>query len=163
MRKVLILAVIAVFVMMPFASFSKTAISDSELDYLIAQAGVSIQLSNITVNNVSVTAFSIGDSDGFTGYTGAGFAGLSGVNTIGNLVEFSGAINVDVGTSGSRTMLDILLPTTTIGGAAGMNVIGSLKTDSTKGLAGANAGTLGYVDIRGISIVVSGPVGVFAH
>jgi hypothetical protein len=37
MRKSILLAIVAIFIMIPLASFARTAISDSELDSVIAQ------------------------------------------------------------------------------------------------------------------------------
>ena len=54
MKKVLLLAVVALFVMMPLASFAMTAISDSDLNAITAQEGVSIYLNNITVSRLSM-------------------------------------------------------------------------------------------------------------
>ena len=47
MKKVLLLTVIALFVMMPFASFAKTALSDSDMSAITAQEGVSIYMNTI--------------------------------------------------------------------------------------------------------------------
>ncbi len=55
MKKVLFLTVVALFVMMPLASFAKTTISDSDLNTITAQEGVSIYLNNITLTNLSMT------------------------------------------------------------------------------------------------------------
>ena len=55
MKKVLLLAVVALFVMMPLASFSMTTISDSDLNAITAQEGVSIYLNNITLSGINAT------------------------------------------------------------------------------------------------------------
>ena len=74
MKKILALTVIALFVMMPFASFAKTtAVSDSDLGAVTAQSGVSIDFSNLTISNVSISAQSWGDTDGFGTYTSPGW------------------------------------------------------------------------------------------
>ena len=55
MKKVLLLAVVALFVMMPLASFAMTTISDSDLNAITAQEGVSIYLNNITLSGINAT------------------------------------------------------------------------------------------------------------
>ena len=72
MKKSLTLAIILIFVMTPLASFARTAISDSELDSVIAQQGVTIEFVSVTLNNVSMNTFAWGDAGGFIGYTGDG-------------------------------------------------------------------------------------------
>ncbi len=52
MKKVLLLTVVALFVMMPFASFAKTALSDSDMSAITAQEGVSIYM-NTTVTRIA--------------------------------------------------------------------------------------------------------------
>ena len=75
MKKVLLLAVVALFVMMPLASFSMTTISDSDLNAITAQEGVSIYLNNITLSGINAT-MSWGQSNisSITGSPIAGFA-----------------------------------------------------------------------------------------
>jgi hypothetical protein len=142
--------------MMPFASFSKTVISDSELENLTAESGVTFQSSNITVNSLNLTSTAFSGSDGFAGYanacyarfsdvdttgnmvefsgamntdigTSACYAGLSDVNTTGSLVALSGAMNIDIGTGDFRKMRDILLPTSILSGANVTNVLNKFK------------------------------------
>ena len=55
MKKVLLLAVVALFVMMPLASFAMTTISDSDLNAITAQEGVSIYLNNVTLTGMNTT------------------------------------------------------------------------------------------------------------
>jgi hypothetical protein len=50
MKKSFILVFIAVFVMIPFASFAKTTMSDSELETVAGQAGFTITFSNFTIS-----------------------------------------------------------------------------------------------------------------
>ena len=57
MKKTLILVLIAVFVMIPLASFAKTAISDSELSTVTGEAGISI---SIDVSSISWGVATIG-------------------------------------------------------------------------------------------------------
>ena len=103
MKKVLLLAVVALFVMMPLASFSMTTISDSDLNAITAQEGVSIYLNNITLSGINAT-MSWGQSNisSITGSPIAGFAfdqgGFVGavVSTTGN-ITVNGLLTIDVG------------------------------------------------------------------
>ena len=158
----LVLTVIAVFVMMPLPSFARTAISDSELNSVIAQQGVTIDFVNLTVNNTQLTSIAWGDAGGFgTTYTGDGWAGIGNITINGDVVVMNGPMNIDVGTNGT-TRVNILLPTITLGGTAGLNVTASVKVDSTSALSGANA-TAGVLDIKGLKASVSGSMMIYSH
>lgn len=162
MKKFLISAVIAVLVIIPVALFAATAISDSELDAVNAQTGVTIDFSNVTVSNASLTSVAWGDTGGFTGYTGDGWAGLTSITINGDLVVMNGPMVLDIGTSGNSTRANITLPTVTVGGTAGVNVTASVVLAANGGLS-TNATTLGVLDVRGLKLSVSGPIQVYAH
>jgi hypothetical protein len=162
MKKSLALAVIAVFVMIPLASFARTTISDSELDSVIAQQGVTIEFVNLTLSSTSLTSMAWGDAGGFTGYTGDGWAGIGNVTISGDVAVINGPMNIDVGTNGGSTRVNISLPTVSIGGTAGLNVTASVKLAASADLA-TNATTVGVLDIKGLKTQVSGSVMVYAH
>jgi len=162
MKKVLLLTVVALFVMMPFASFAKTAISDSDLSALTAQTGVSIDFgtNGVSISNVSIALQSWGDSDGFGTYTSAGFIGAV-ITMGGNVLGLSGVMNIDVGTSGSVTKLNIALPTIAIGGT-------NFTQDQTIKLAGDKTLTsipltLGESYMSGLTASVTGQLTIYAH
>jgi len=72
MKKVLLLAVVALFVMMPLASFAMTTISDSDLNAITAQEGVSIYLNDLKVTtNLTNMTMSWGQGTVNTALTGA--------------------------------------------------------------------------------------------
>ena len=112
MKKVLLLAVVALFVMMPLASFAMTTISDSDLNAITAQEGVSIYLNNITLSGINAT-MSWGQSNisSITGSPIAGFAfdqgGFVGavVSTTGN-ITVNGLLTIDVGVNNTTTLLN---------------------------------------------------------
>ena len=164
MKKILLLTVIALFVMMPFASFAKTAVSDSDLGAVTAQSGVSIDFSNLTVSNVNVTIQSWGDTDGFTagGYTTQGWVGAAMTMT-GNVVGLSGTMNIDVGTSGTQTRLKVDLPTVVIGAGAGLTQDQTIKLSSAKTLDATGFGTLGQSYVAGLTATIQGSVQIYAH
>ena len=58
MKKTLILVLIAVFVMIPLASFAKTAMSDSELSTVTGEAGISINFDSI-ISNIFSTIWGV--------------------------------------------------------------------------------------------------------
>jgi len=151
MKKVLLLAVLAMFVMVPFTSFAKSAITDSDLQAITAQEGVTIDMSHLTVN-VSMTEQAWGDGDGFTGYASAGWVGATNVTipTIG----FSGDLTIDVGTSGGTTALKVGLPSLTLSGDVYQTLaLGTSETTLTQVLgtsymSGVNVTTAGYLVIK---------------
>jgi len=160
MKKIAVLTVIALFVMMPFASFAKTAISDSDLNAVTAQTGVSIDFTSLTVSNVSTTCQSWGDNDGFGSYSAQGWVGASQA-TSGNVVGITGVMNIDVGTSGAQTRLKIDLPLINIG-AGGMTQDQTIKLAADKTLT-TNAGTLGMQYQAGVSATITGSIMIYAH
>jgi hypothetical protein len=102
MKKVLLLAVVALFVMMPFASFAMSTISDSDLNAITAQEGVSIYLNNISVTGMSMT-MSWGQSNlsSLNGQAISGFAfeegGFVGADVTVGAVGVNGLLTIDVG------------------------------------------------------------------
>jgi len=110
MKKILMLAVVALFVMMPLASFAMTTISDSDLNAITAQEGVSIYLNNITLSGINAT-MSWGQSNisSLTGSPIVGFAfdqgGFVGavVSTTGN-ITVNGLLTIDVGVNNTVTL-----------------------------------------------------------
>jgi hypothetical protein len=163
MKKLLILTIAVGFVMLPFASFGKTVISDSDLEEVTAEEGVSVNFSNFSVRGTAtVGTTSWGDSDGYptASYNSPGYAGANGVSLSGNIVSFNATpLNVDVGTSGSSTRVNFTLPTTTLGS---VNVDSTMKLSSAMDLSGGNE--LGRMNVQGLSTqVTSDRVQVFAH
>jgi hypothetical protein len=159
MKNILMLAIIAIFLMMPLASFAKTAISESDLDAVTAEAGVSVVFTNLTVGGTTtLTSLSWGDGDGFTGYTAAGYAGMNAFTVTGNLAVLSGTMNVDIGTSGGSTRVNVLLPTITLGA---MNVAATMKLSGASDLSGGNV--LGNIKIENFSTTITGTVTLYTH
>jgi hypothetical protein len=165
MKRILVLAVIAVFVMMPLASFAKTAISDSDLSAVTAQEGVTINFDNFLISNIQIDVQGWGDNDGFSGYTSAGWVGAkittthpSGVN----LINLSGDLTIDVGTNGAVTAVKLGLPGISIGGSITQEL--SLAPTSA-GLATGGPGRqiIGTMVMSGITLSTSGYVVVTAH
>lgn len=124
MKKFLVCVTVAVFcMMMPFVSFAKKIITESELSGITAQEGVTIDFSgtnytystisgNVMVTNFAPSLFSWGDANGFgTTYTSTGWVGVSNI-TMGaasNIIMYN-AMTLDVGSSGTVTKLNIGLP-----------------------------------------------------
>ena len=159
MKKILLLTVIAVFVMMPFASFAKTAISDSELGAVTAQTGVTIDFSQFQLGTITISTMSWGDAGGFTDYTGDGYVGAS-LTLSDNAVNIAGTMDIDVGTNtaASTTAIGIKLPTIKVEGS----VDAVVKLAADKALT-TTAGTLGAVYMSGININPSGTLIIYAH
>ncbi len=124
MKKILVCVTVAVFcMMMPFVSFAKKIITESELSGITAQEGVTIDFTgtsytystisgNVMVTNWAPSLFAWGDGNGFgSTYTAAGWVGVSNM-TMGaasNIIMYN-AMTLDVGSSGTVTKLNIGLP-----------------------------------------------------
>lgn len=156
MKKVLLFAVIAMFLMVPM-SFAKQAISDSDLAAVTAQEGVTINFDSFTVGAISIAVQSWGDGDGFTGYTDEGWVGAS-ITMSSDFVSISGDLTIDVGTSGTVTALGIGLPTLNLAGSVEQVVTLSGSADLT-----TNPGILGTAYMSGISMSPSGTLIIHAH
>ena len=102
MKKVLLLAVVALFVMMPLASVSMTTISDSDLNAITAQEGVSIYLNDVTLTGMTMT-MSWGQANLSTNTTNtiANFCfdqgGFVGADVTVGAVSVTGLLTIDVG------------------------------------------------------------------
>ena len=158
MKKVLLFAVIAMFLMVPM-SFAKTAISESDLAAVTAQEGVTINFDCFTVGAISIAAQSWGDSDGCTscgGYTGEGWVGAS-IEMSTDFVNIKGNLTIDVGTSGTTTALVIGLPTLNLKG----NMTQVVKLGTAANLSGA--AVLGTAYMSGLSVSPSGQLIIHAH
>ena len=160
MKRILLLTVIAVFVMTPFASFARTAISDSELGAVTAQTGVTIDFNQFELGSITIGTVSWGDADGFAAgsYSNAGWVGASPITLSDNAVNISGAMDIDVGTNAGVTAVGIKLPTINVTGSVDAEV----KLAADKTLA-TNAGILGAVYLSGINISPSGTLIIYAH
>ena len=105
MKKLFILAIAFLFVMLPFTSFTKDVITDSDLDQVTAESGVSIGFSNFALGGSAVagTVTLLGDSNGYNDgtyiYPGRGFTGASYIAISGNIMQIGGNVVIDVGTS----------------------------------------------------------------
>jgi len=106
MKKVLLLAVVALFVMMPLASFAMTTISDSDLNAITAQEGVSIYFNDLSVatslNNITMSWGQGTVNTLLTGaqtvnpFTNGGFFGA--IISTGNIgIGINGLMTIDVG------------------------------------------------------------------
>ena len=158
MKKVLLFAVIAMFLMVPM-SFAKTAISESDLAAVTAQEGVTINFDCFTVGAISIAAQSWGDSDGCTscgGYTGEGWVGAT-IDMSTDFVGIKGNMTIDVGTSGTTTALVIGLPTLNLKG----NMTQVVKLGTAANLSGA--AVLGTAYMSGLSVSPSGQLIIHAH
>ena len=167
MKKVLLLAVLAVFVMVPFTSFAKSAISEGDLAGITAQEGVTINFDNFAITDVQVDVQAWGDSDGFTwgtdAYTEAGWVGATiatSSGTTGNFINLSGNLDIDVGSSGAVTALKIGLPGVSIDGAMTQELW--LSTDSS-GAPVAGQQMMGTAYMSGITLDTAGYMVITTH
>src|SRR5512136_1172054 len=98
MKKILSLSIMIFFLMVSM-SFAKTAISDSDLEGVTAQEGVTISFACFTLGSINIAVQGWGDSDGCTsgcgGYTAAGWVGNS-LNTSANFLSITGTMTIDV-------------------------------------------------------------------
>ena len=159
MKKVLLFAVIAMFLMVPM-SFAKTAITEQDLGNVTAQEGVTINFDCFTVGAISIDVQSWGDSNGCTtcgGYTASGWVGAS-VDMSSDFVTITGDLTIDVGTSGTQTALIIGLPTLNLAGSITQVVTLSSSPDLT-----TNPGVLGTSYMSGLSVSPTGALIIHAH
>ena len=159
MKKVLLFAVLAMFLMVPM-SFAKTAITESDLAAVTAQEGVTINFDCFTVGAITVEVQSWGDSDGCTtcgGFTSTGWVGAE-IDMSSDFVSISGDMTIDVGTnSGGVTALAIGLPTLDLKG----NMTQVLKLSNNAQLTGGSV--LGTAYMSGLSVSPSGVLIIHAH
>jgi len=175
MKKILMLAVVALFVMMPLASFAMTTISDSDLNAITAQEGVSIYLNNITLSGINAT-MSWGQSNisSLTGSPISGFAfdqgGFVGavVSTSGN-ITVNGLLTIDVGVNNTVTPSNTGIPggialglTNMAIGVGGVQMIVKIGAEKTLNPA-LGAGTLGTAYISNVTTTVNGQVLISTH
>lgn len=159
MKKMIIAFVLGMLLMLPAFAFAKQLISDGELDSVTAHEGVSITFLNVYVGNTTtLSSAAWGDSDGFTGYTTAGYVGANNVTITGNLTTISGTANIDIGTNGTSTRINLLLPTITLGT---MNASATLKLSTASTMTGTQE--LGSLHLNGFSTQAGGTVQVYAH
>ncbi len=165
MKKPLMLTIVALLVMMPLAVFAKAIITDKDLEAVTAEAGVTIVFTNVAVGgSTALSSISWGDPSGFTDYTYTGYFGMSNWTVTGNLSEIASGqmMLIDVGTSGTITKINLVLPTIRIGGASGVNMLTYLKT-AYDGTLTANAAVGGFIDVRGFRTQASGTLTIYAH
>ena len=158
MKKVLLFAVLAMFLMVPM-SFAKTAISESDLAAVTAQEGVTINFDCFTVGAISIDVQSWGDSDGCAGcggYTGEGWVGAT-IDMDDDFVKITGDMTIDVGTSGTQTALIIGLPTLDLAGSMTQTV----KLGTAANLSGA--AVMGTAYMEGLDVSPTGKLIIYAH
>lgn len=163
MKKVLLFAVIAMFLMVPM-SFAKQAISDSDLAGVTAQEGVTINFDGFAIENIQIDYQGWGDSDGFGAtYTDAGWVGASIATTsAGDFVSLSGDLTIDVGNDGAgTTALQIGLPGVSVDGA--MTQVVWLAADNAGVPDTANLEVMGTAYMSGITLDTSGVLVITAH
>jgi hypothetical protein len=158
--KKFILIVIALVVMMPCASFAKTAITESDLAAVTAQEGVTITFSNLAISNVALAIQSWGDADGFSSYLSSGWVGAT-IAMTGNVLSMAGTMTIDVGTSGgTKTGVSIGLPTLNIGNAT-FQIDQKVMLSTAKQMTGTQV--LGTSYMSGLTATVTGGVIITAH
>ena len=164
MKRFLTLAILVLFLMMPLASSAKVAISDSDLDAVTAETGVSITFNNVTLTSAtSLGVLSWGDADGFASAASGGIAGLANISmTAGNFAVINGDMLVDVGTNAATggTKVKISLPKIVLGGA-GSNISATLRTDTAQKLNTSTFAT--NITVTNLAIAVGGIITVSAH
>lgn len=152
MKRKWIMAIAFIFIMVHFAAFGKTVISDEELEGVTAEEGVSVDLTQLTVRTTAVLGTtSWGDGDGYgSTYTSAGFMGVTGTAMSGNFATFGGSANIDVGTQAGQTSLILQMPTVTLGA---MNAETTMKLGTGMSLSGTQE--MGRLNTQGYTTVIT--------
>jgi hypothetical protein len=115
-----------------------------------ASQGAEIGFNNVFLAIPAVAVnLSLGDADGFSGYTSAGYIGAKGLvsDAPGVVIGLSGTMSIDVGTSAGVTAMKVVLPTATIN-PANLTIplaLGNIKdfTDNQKLLSSLYVGGAG--------------------
>ena len=166
MKKISVLAVIAVFVMMPLVSFAKTVISDSNLGTVFAQSGAvtiifsdlavkSRNLETVSTNLIDIWGLDIVDHKRDT--TGDAYIGMADGFITGGVVKRSGTMTLEVvlndpTTPWSQSTLYLDIPSQTIDASSlGINATIKLGTDPT--LAGTQS--LGQTYMTGLKYTMT--------
>ena len=162
MKRLFTFGIVALFVLLPLLSSARTIVADDELAGVTAEAGVTIDFTDLNVNNTTLTSVAWGDTNGFTGYASTGWLGITGVNganiiMTGNLSTISGAMNIDVGSSGTASILRIGLPNLNMGW---MSVNATLVESSSATLTGT---PLCFMEVPNFITEVRGTVRISAH
>lgn len=171
MKRFLTLSVIVLLVLLPLVSFARTAINDKDLDEVTAEAGVSIDFTNLKIGNNATTMSSIswGDTTGFTGFTTPGYFGFKNITITGHLTQIgqtgdanvtSNTMLIDVGSLGSETKIGIKLPTITMGTT---NVTVWVMADRTANFTSASQSQGGLITLEGFKTTINGTVALYAH
>lgn len=153
MKKILVLAVISLFLMIPPVSFAKIAISDSDLAAITGQISVSVDMSKLKpLKNISNLSIIWDDVDGFSGYTDPGYFGTTDFTVSGTTTKFGSGDNafttVDITFQNGLTVVKANTPEIIIGGTSGMNLSATFQLGANSKLVGAK--TLGSLYIGGI-------------
>jgi len=99
------------------------------------------------------------DSAGYVGLRNYSHGGYGTSNTP-MLISMSGTTSIDVGTSGTQTSINLVLPTTVVN--AGLaNITAPLVVSTAKELPGSQI--VGILDVRGFSTTMSGSMQIYAH
>jgi len=121
----------------------------------VAMSGVSLGIPNEAID------ISIGDSNGFTGYTSAGYFGVRDLLASNTLfISFSDLLSIDVGSSASVTAVKVVLPTTVINPTQ-VNVTAPLVLSTAKTLTGTQE--LGSLNLNGFTTTLSGQMQIMPH
>lgn len=160
MKKNLTLTIAALLIAMSGTLSAKEPICDSDLATMTAEAGVTINLDDLSTGSLSIAATSWGDGDGYAtaGYGTAGYAGMTDLEMTGNVASFSGDMKVDIGSNATQTRVNIALPTITLGET---DVSSVMKIGGAQNLSGAK--TMGTLDMVGLQAEISGSMQVYAH
>lgn len=155
-----IIAALAATVTMNLTAIAKTVISDCELAEVTAEEGVSIGFDLTVASTTTAATISWGDGDGYSsgGHGGAGYAGMTNTSVTGNLAKVSNTAVIDVGSNGTETRVNVVLPTIQLGA---MNVAATMKVSNQQNLSGGKI--MGTLNVSGFQTQITGSGQVFAH
>lgn len=153
MKKILALAVISIYLLIPQLSFSKIAISDNDLAAISGQVSVTVDMSKRwALPNLSNLSIVWDDADGFPGYTDPGYFGTTDFTISGETTKFGtgddGLMTVDITFSNGATVVKAKTPEIIIGGTNGMAIDMTLKVGSDNTLSGTQR--FGHLYVGGI-------------
>jgi hypothetical protein len=161
---------------LPMSVLAMDAVTNSELDGVAGQAGVTIAFGGTSTTTIDFSQLGWGDPDG-VGTTCASLEGwliISGVVTISQTIADGQMLTLDVGTTGAGTCVPsgaVNIPANTSFIAVGLpKVTNTITVPSTLYIGLANTstpidGTLGILNLRGLSVTMGTPTSlyVWAH
>jgi hypothetical protein len=173
MKKFGLAVLIAALLALPMSAMALEKMSGADLGDVTGQAGVTIAFGGTTTTTISFSQVNWGDPDGLGGTCGSnpGWIILDGSVVIEQVIACGETLTLDVGTTGAGTCLlppcSVAVPGTTTFIAVGLPTVTlsiGVPATMTIGLgttSGTISGTLGILNLRGLSVTAGSPTALY--